>query len=184
MPPDVDSSASRERRRKERERVPVLARNIPRGFDWGFYSAEEPRMHLQTLPGSPAQYKVWLEVGGQRTFAADGRVPAKVLNALRSALAQDRLAWKVRARWVRQMIEKRWLRLDLLGDVARLVAYPGTHHEFTREIDLRKHASPVRYASPGDVRLDAETAALVLDAQRGDDEWVLVDLADELWTGE
>jgi hypothetical protein len=181
----VDRAGSIDPRQRKPEAVPKLVRNTPPGFDWGFYSAEDPRMHLQTLPAGAEQYKVWLEEGGGRAFVPEGRVPAKVLHALRNALDKDPLlAWKVRARWVRQMIEKDWLRLELRGHVARLVAYPGTHHEFTRDIDMRRHASPQRYAGTADVRLDAETAALEIDAQRAEDEWVLVNLAEELWIAE
>lgn len=139
-------------------------------------------MHVQTLPDSPERHKVWLERQGRLAFEEDGRVPAKVRNALKKAFDENPgLAWTVRARWVRQMIEKGWLRLEVRGSVARLLAYPGTAHEFVREIDLTRHAGPGRYASAADVKLDPETAALVLDARRAEDEWVLINLADELW---
>ena len=142
-------------------------------------------MHLQTLPSAAGRHKVWLEEGGRRVFEPDGKIPAKVRNALHEKLTSDEgLAWNVRARWVRMMIEKQWLKLELRSDTARLVAYPGTPHAFVREIDLRKHASPSRYATAADVKHHAETAALVLDAQRGEDEWVLINLADVLWQAE
>lgn len=160
--------------------MPVLVRKVS-GFDWGFYSSEEPRMHLQTLRNPKASYKVWLESSGRFVVEPDGKVPAKVLEALKRRLAEPRAAWRVRAEWVNQMIVKDWLRFQREGSIVTLTAYPGTPHAFRREIDLSKHASPRRFADPRDVLLDAETASLVIGARRPEDEWVLVNLADVLW---
>jgi hypothetical protein len=81
--------------------LPVLIRNTPAGFNWGFYSAEEPRMHLQTLPGAEP-HKVWLETQGRWSIDKCGKVPAKVFNSLKRKLeTEPLLAWRVRAEWVR-----------------------------------------------------------------------------------
>lgn len=49
------------------------------GFDWGFYSNEDPRMHVQVLNADAhVDYKVWLERDGARVFEPVGKIPARV----------------------------------------------------------------------------------------------------------
>jgi hypothetical protein len=162
--------------------VPVLVRNTPPGYDWAFYSREEPRMHLQTTPDAKTDCKVWLEAQGQWSIEKSGDVPSRVFNALRSALeTQPQLAWRVRAQWVRQMILKGWLTLSMDRNGARLISYPGMPHSFERPVDLSRQAPSSWLKSPQDAVLDPETASLTIGAGRPEHERVLVDLADLLW---
>jgi hypothetical protein len=162
--------------------LPVLIRSMPAGFNWGFYSSEEPRMHLQTLPGAEP-HKIWLETQGRWSIDKCGKVPTKIFNALKRTLeAEPLLAWRVRAEWVRQMMAKHWLELRVSGHEAMVTAYPRTPHAFERAIDLREHARPALYANgTKDVRLDEETASLMIGSSRPEHSRVLVNLADVLW---
>lgn len=163
--------------------MPVLLRNTPQGYDWGFYSREEPRMHLQTMRGAPAAYKLWLEHQGSRVIEKAGEIPAKIFNAVKSALeTDDMLAWRVRAEWVHQMLVKGWLRLHLEGTCAVITAYPDTPHQFQRRVQLADHARPSLFVDPPqDVRFDDETASLMIGARHPEYQRVLVDLAEILW---
>ena len=62
--------------------MPVIIRNVPPGFNWGWYSREDPCMHVQTLDGP--EYKIWLEEAGKRVFEPVGRtrwLPTQVFQA-------------------------------------------------------------------------------------------------------
>ena len=82
-----------------RKAVPVIIlRSVPTGFNWGWFSREDPRMHLQTVDRKhEGRYKVWLEKNGKRIFEPEGSIPGKVLKALQAEVTQlrdeiDRLA--------------------------------------------------------------------------------------------
>jgi hypothetical protein len=160
--------------------MPVVLRGTPSGFDWGFYSSEDPRMHIQTVnPDRDGDYKVWLERDGRRVFEPDEAMPAKVRKVLEQKIDAE---WgRIAHRWVKQMIQKGWLRLDVRGSSAVLTAYPGTSHSFTRQVDLARHGTPRSYATNKDVYLDPEFACLTLDGDRPEDERVLVSLPEILW---
>jgi hypothetical protein len=80
------------------------------------------------------------------------------------------------------MMAKHWLDLRVSGHEARVMAYPRTAHVFERAINLREHARPALYASgTKDVRLDEETASLMIGSSFPEHSRVLVNLADVLW---
>jgi hypothetical protein len=162
--------------------VPIVLRDTPPGCNWGFYSEEEPRMHLQVLRG-PFACKVWFESEGKWVIERSKDAPAKLFNVLRQTLEQHPLiASRIRAEWVHQIYTKAWLQLRVSGDRAILTAYPGTHHAFERVIDLSAHARPSLFVnSDQDVDIDEETVSLVIGARRPEHEWVMVNLADVLW---
>src|SRR5215471_9965240 len=69
----------------------VILRDVPGGYNWGWYSREDSRMHLQTVDDVHRNlYKVWLEKKGTRTFEPAGTIPAKVLKKLQSEIARLR----------------------------------------------------------------------------------------------
>jgi hypothetical protein len=139
-------------------------------------------MHIQTTPAADPPYKIWLETHGAPVVEKCGKVPARVFNPVREKLERDpAIARRIRSQWARQMIVKEWLTLNLREGRAMLVAYPGTNHEFVREIELAQHAPKSWFAGQQDVRLDDETAALMIGAQRPEEERILVDLSDVLW---
>lgn len=140
-------------------------------------------MHLPTLTGTEP-YKLWLETRGRWSIEKCGKVPAKVFNALKGKLeTEPLLAWRVRAEWVRQTMAKHWLELRVGEHEALVMAYPRAPHAFERAIDLREHARPSLYANATkSVRLDDETAFLMVGLSFPEHEPVLVNIADVLWT--
>lgn len=109
--------------------------------DWGFYTREEERMHLQTVDGDDekAKAKVWLEAKGKRIFEiAVGKktFSPKDFAKLEAKVRSDRES--VEMRWIRLMIGKDWLTADLYGSDVLVTAYPGTHNSFERIVDLKQ----------------------------------------------
>src|SRR5437870_1310103 len=86
--------------------MPVIIRDTPPGHHWGWYSREDPRMHLQVVNPKTQKdkYKVWLETGGLRTFEPATPIRSNVLRALKAAVEQHRQY--IEDRWVSLMIRK------------------------------------------------------------------------------
>lgn len=122
--------------RKKGPRMAVILRNVPKGYNWGWFSREDPRMHLQTVDQkSINEYKVWLEQDGRRVFKSDGAIPAKILKSIEAEVSSKRA--HLEARWTNFMIEKGWLRLHVQGSVITVTAYPDVPgSRFTRTVDL------------------------------------------------
>src|SRR5688572_16932865 len=110
------ATASRENGRKvKRKPMAVVLRDVPFGFNWGFFSREDPRMHLQVVSRKhlDLDYKVWLERAGRRVLEPEGAIPARVLKKLVAEIeAQIK---SIEAEWVHFMIKQRWLRLAVRG---------------------------------------------------------------------
>src|SRR5262245_39896620 len=104
------SAARRNREKSRRVAMPGNLHNVPAGYDWGWYSREEPRMHLKVIDEKHKRlkYKVWLEKEGRRVVEPAGEIPVKILTALRTELARNRDV--VEDSWVRFMIRKGWLK--------------------------------------------------------------------------
>ena len=163
--------------------MPVILRNVPAGYNWGWYSREDPRMHLQVVDDQHKRlnYRIWLEARGTRVFEPVGEIPAKVLKKLQPEVE----SWRptIEAKWTNMMIRKQWLTLTLRGAVITLVAYPNTPNRFVRTIDLNQHFAP-EFASkvrPEDVRLNDEFAVVEFwpDRPELDRDWI--DLTPVLW---
>jgi hypothetical protein len=107
------------RKPRPRNTMPVVIRNVPPGYNWGWYSREDPRMHLQTLDESH-RHKVWLENKGQRVLEPAGKIPAKVLKSLQKEIA-DKRQW-IEDRWVRLMLSQGWLDLHVALPQVTIVA--------------------------------------------------------------
>ena len=163
--------------------IPVIVRNIPSGYNWGWYSREDPRMHLQTLDG-PEGYKVWLEEEGKRVFQPVGKIPRKVLHPLQKKLIDQRQF--IEGKWTRFMIDQGWLQLFVALPHATLLAYPNHPGKFSRKIDLRTWLTPEQLATlkPDMIDLNREMAALRLWSDRSEDQVPYdVRLASLLWQG-
>src|SRR5262245_45650558 len=93
---------------KPRKAAPVIVlRSVPTGFNWGWFSREDPRMRLQTVDKKNGnRYKVWLEKDGKRVFEPVGNIPAKILKALEARVKEQRR--HIEGRWVDLMIDNRW----------------------------------------------------------------------------
>jgi hypothetical protein len=169
----------------------VVLRNVA-GHNWGWFSREDQRMHLQTVDDGAREgrqrAKVWLEERGKRTFdLADGRLSRGELDRLASAVAEERR--NIESRWIAWMIDKGWLDVELAGSVVTLSAYPHSHHAFARTLDLRDEfpgASSDRVVRswelhPPRVDLDPEHALLAVGQDPDRDRRHHLDLAEILF---
>jgi hypothetical protein len=135
----------------------TLLRNVA-SRNWGWYSNEEPRMHIQTVDLKKNDVKVWLENKGERTFElAGGKISKKELGVLSREVAQDRAF--LDKRWVDFMLSQQWLEVTVVNGVAKLLVYPGTHNEYTRTVDLKKRL-------PGLVDWNKEGKSVIVDFDR------------------
>lgn len=121
-----------------KEAMAVVLRNVA-DHNWGWFSREDQRMHLQTVDQGaitgPHKVRVWLENKGKRTFElSEGSPSGPKLKKLRTKVGEDRD--QIEDKWIVFMIGNGWLKAKLKGRVVTLTAYPGTHNSFTREIDL------------------------------------------------
>src|SRR5262245_12333499 len=132
----VALAESRDRGRKRSgNSMAVILRDVPGGYNWGWYSREDPRMHLQTVADVHRNlYKVWLEKKGTRVFEPVGAIPAKVLKKLQSEVAK--LRRHIEGRWASFMIMNRWLQLHVTLPEVSITLYPGTPNRFARKVNL------------------------------------------------
>lgn len=169
--------------RKPRSATPIVVRNVPKGHNWGWYSREDPRVHLQIVD-EPPHHKVWLEARGKRVFEPVGNIPSKLLKPLHAYVQEHRQA--IEGMWVRFMLDKRWLTLHVDRPKVTLVAYPNTPNTFRRVIDLTSWFDQEQLATLRRdlITLDREMAALRLWSHRPEEQ-VPYDarLSTLLWTG-
>ena len=149
--------------------TPVVIRNIPPGHHWGWYSREDPRMHLQSTDGEH-DYKVWLEEKGKRVFQPEGAIPRKVLKALTAEVKDHRRF--IEDKWVRQMLDLEWLDLHIALPSITLIAYPHTPNKLIRKIDLASWLNQRQLLElrTDSISLDREMAALRLWADRSEEQ--------------
>lgn len=168
------------KKKKPRRAMAVILKGIPGGHNRGWYSREEPRMHLQSVE-EKHDFKVWLEEKGERAFEPVSKVPAKVLQALRQEVSAHRL-W-IEDRWVRFMIDKDWLALHVALPKLTLVAYPNTPNKFVRVIDLSTWFNQRLLATltPDIIELNREMAALRLWNNRHESDTYDARLSRLLW---
>lgn len=135
----------------------TLLRNVA-SRNWGWYSNEEPRMHIQTLDQKSGKIKVWLENKGERTFElAEGKISKKELADLQREVARERDY--LDTRWVDFLLSQQWLEVTVANGVAKLLIYPGTHNEYTRTLDLKKRL-------PGLIDWNKEGRSIIVDFDR------------------
>ena len=168
----------------EKTPMAVLLRDLPAGCNWGWYSREEPRMHLQTVDRKNLNlYKVWLEREGRRVFEPADKIPAKILKRLEAEVHKKRD--HLDGRWVDFMIDNCWLEHRLAGTRVTLIAYPDTPNRFTRTLDLADYFRPAALAEigPDDLTLNSELAALEIWPDRPEPRRHHIRLAPILWEG-
>ena len=160
--------------------MPAIIRNVPSGYNWGWHSREDQRMHLRSVDRRH-DYKVWLEKKGERAFEPVGPIPTKVIKPLRDYLTEHRVL--VEDNWVRLMLDLHWLHLHIALPKLTLVAYPNTSGRFTTEIDLTKWLDDKQLQSlrPEIIDLNQEMAALRLWTNRPDHQTYDVRLSRLLW---
>lgn len=124
----------------EKEAMAVVVRSTA-GHDWGWFSREDPRMHIQTVDSKARRgrnkARVWLEHDGRRIFDVDlqGQLSAKDVRALEAKVQAERES--IEDQWCHFMAENGWLKASVEGHLLKIEAYP-SHHGYTREVDLRR----------------------------------------------
>lgn len=163
--------------------MPIILRNVPPGFNWGWYSREDQRMHLQVVDRKHYKlgYKIWLERNRQRVFEPAGAIPAKILKALKAEVQTARPT--IEAEWVHLMIKQDWLTYTLHGTVMTLIAYPHTPNRFESAIDLSPHLGTKGTAEfkPEDVGLNSEFAVIEIWPQQPETRRPFIRIAPLLW---
>ena len=175
--------------RFEKAAMAVVLRNVA-GHNWGWFSREDPRMHLQTVDDQTRSghdsAKVWLEKRGKRICQpAAGKVDLRKLS--QEVQAERR---NIETRWIAFMIRNGWLRAELDGHTVTLTAYPSSHNSFKRTIDLREEFPGAYNEGPRSydreaplLYLDPSTSALAVGIEQNPDDrdhidltkWVFVD---------
>jgi hypothetical protein len=163
-------------KRKKAQRMSVILPNVPKGINWGWYSREDTRMHLQTVDSKKQNaYKVWLEKDGKRGFEPATPIPAKILKKLEAEVEQGRRY--IEGRWVNFMIAQDWLELHMSGTLITVIAYPHVPgSRFTRTVDLvewlpgiynpESKMWPKKPVQPEEVGLNADMAAIEIWKQK------------------
>jgi len=160
----------------------VILRDVPPGYNWGWFSREDPRMHLQTLDRKNfGLHKVWLEQKGKRVVLPEGTVPARVLKVLTAEIRRKRR--HIEGRWTNFMIDNGWIQLHVALPEVVVTAYPNLPTRITRKVNLQQWFRPETYAEiePSDVFLNSELPALSVFKDRPEDLRHDFYLPDILW---
>lgn len=163
----------------------VIIRNVPPTYNWGWFSREDQRMHVQTVDRAHLQlnYKVWLERQGRRVIEPEPGIPPKIFKSLQAVILKERI--RLEQEWAAFMIQNRWLTVRLAGTAITLYAYPNSPNHFERTIDLSELILSEEYArkvTPRDVALNQEFAFLELFPQKDEAKRVHEPLYKILWT--
>jgi hypothetical protein len=120
------------------EDMAVIIRGVPPTYNWGWFSREDQRMHLQTVDRAHLHlhYKIWLENKGHRVFEPEPGIPAKVLKVVQKVVADERE--RVEAEWAAFMIRNTWLKVRYANGIITLYAYPRSPNHFERTLELRE----------------------------------------------
>lgn len=137
---DSDILATKVAERFRKEAMAVVLRNVA-GHNWGWFSREDERMHLQTVDKGSREksttVRIWLENKGKRTFeGVTGPINGASVKKLQAKVRTDRHA--IEDEWIVFMMQNGWLKAKIQGRIVTLTAYPGSHNRFTREIDLSR----------------------------------------------
>jgi hypothetical protein len=164
---------------QEKTAMAVILRNVV-NHNWGWFSREDQRMHLQTVDeGSlkgPSEVKVWLENKGKRIFElSTGKLSGSDLKKLKAKVEADRA--QIEIQWTIFMISNQWLRAEISGSLVTLTAYHQSHNRFIRLLELRKEFPGAYYDGAGSwdrnevfVDLDPEHCALAVGTEKRMDD--------------
>jgi len=132
--------------RFEKQAMATIFRHLTGTIDWGFFTDEHERMHLQTVDKEhktkDKKIRVHLERLGKRIFEVERRPDdpklRKAVQDLQEKLLTERDV--VENKWTNLMVAKKWIKTDLSGENIIVTAYPNHEWRFTRTINLRKAA--------------------------------------------
>jgi hypothetical protein len=162
----------------------VIIRDTPPTYDWGWFSREDPRMHVQTVDKDHRllHYKVWLENRGRRVIEPEPGIPAKVFKSLRTTIIKERE--RLDAEWAIFMIKCGWLKAQLIGSTITLFAYPKTPNHFERTIalsELIRNESSAKKVTANDVALNEEFGFLEIYPHKEEGKRIHEPLENVLW---
>jgi len=164
MPKKLTTRVSTEKvaERFMREAMAVVLRNVIE-HDWGFFSREDQRMHLQTVDEGSREgqkkAKVWLEERGRKICesadgkvtgadlrkqergrkiceSADGKVTGADLRKLQAKIEAERE--HIEVMWISFMLKNDWITAKLKDSDIVLTAYPKSHNRYERVVNLRE----------------------------------------------
>lgn len=183
--PDRTKRLAHEMIAANRVAMAVILRDVPPSYNWGFYSREDPRMHLQVVDSQHRRlgYKVWLEERGRRVFQPEPSIPVKVLKSLQQEVARMRDG--IEHDWVALMIGKGWITIRVEWPIIRIIAYPRTPNQFERELNLLKELpGAAREVTAENTVLSQEMGCLELFSNRAENRRVHIRLHPILWQGD
>jgi hypothetical protein len=177
------SSPKAKAKRAEQD-MAVIIRNLPPTYNWGWFSREDQRMHVQIVDRVHLHlnYKIWLERQGRRVIEPEPGIPSKVFKALQAVIVKERV--RIDQEWAAFMIQNGWLKARMTGTMITLYAYPNSPNHFERTIDVRELILSDEYAlkvTPKDVALNQEFAFLELFPQKDEAKRVHEPLHKILW---
>lgn len=172
--------------RSTRRAMTVLLRDVPPSYNWGWFSREEPRMHLQVVDKVHGflHYKVWLENKTRRAIQPVGSIPPKIFKVLQSEISKQRE--RIETYWIIFMIKNGWLKVRLKNGILTILAYPHTPNHFERTLPLAEiipNEEIARKVTPQDVTLNEEFGLLEIFPQKEEAARDHVPLGDILWGG-
>jgi hypothetical protein len=176
----------------EKQAMAVAIRNVA-GHNWGWFSREDERMHVQTVEPDalkgPKKAKAWLENRGRRVFEPEvmGGLGGSDWKKVKVRVDAEREV--LESLWIHFMIQNDWIKADLKGSVVTVTAYPGSHNSFTRTLDLRRRfPGAYKYAPTWDERppkidFDKEHGLLRIGTENNLDHRDHIDLGEFLFVG-
>lgn len=170
--------------------MPTLFRAV--GYNWGWFSREDQRMHIQVVGRHPeADWGFWLETRGAKVFEPRNEV-TRQLSSKEKADILGKLRKEhihVEEEWTVLMIQKDWITARIEGADLKVVAYPGTPGSFERIVDLRQKFPGIYVKGNGPpvdsegVRFDSDKVSVVLNGSRHERKHIYLPLLDFLWEG-
>jgi hypothetical protein len=108
------------------------------GHNWGFFSQEDQRMHLQTTDTRKNDTsKIWLESKGKRCFEEEAwELSRKDLQNLREEVEKNR--YNIERRWVFLMLDKGWIKIKDFNEATQVISLQiyTDHNAFIRSVNL------------------------------------------------
>jgi hypothetical protein len=193
MPKKLTTRVSTEKvaERFMREAMAVVLRNVIE-HDWGFFSREDQRMHLQTVDEGSREgqkkAKVWLEERGRKICeSADGKVTGADLRKLQAKIEAERE--HIEVMWISFMLKNDWITAKLKDSDIVLTAYPKSHNRYERVVNLRE-IFPGAFGghggwdqNPPKVEFDKTTGLLAVGTEDRLDDRNHLDVREFLFTG-
>jgi hypothetical protein len=147
---------------QDKTAMAVVIRDAPPTYNWGWFSREDQRMHVQTVDRQHIRlhYRAWLEDRGTRIFSPDKDIPPKITKELLKAIREQEES--VEMEWVHLMIQNRWLTLQLESDQRHftLTAYPNGSGKFQRRVDILDHFAGAGLLDEKDISLDERDSTI------------------------